>query len=299
MPHTEFNKELAESCVQAFWKAIGIGCELSDMQGNVIASGGFCCSGCEICSPTGISKEDCKKLHAFTARASEREGGKYMYECPLGFSCITAAVLTADGAGARLTAGPFLMEDRQDFVDYDLTTVMHLSPNVISGIEPLLEPVPSVDPQKVNAYSQLLVCSAAFLSGSGRGGEDYLSSLESGDVNAWAKENRIDPSKTVESVIEFLRQNYSSDVSLLDVAKHAGMSTSYLCRLFKKEKGTTINACLTQIRIDQSKKMLETDADISVIAELCGFSDQSYFTKVFRQTEGITPLKYRKNSQNS
>ena len=299
MPNTGFNTDLAESCVQAFHEAVGIGCELADRNGNIIASGGLCCSGCDICASTGISAEDCKKLHAFTAKASEREDGKYLYECPLGFSCITAAVINGPENASRLTVGPFLMEDKQDFIDYDLTVVMNLGPDVVRDIASRIDPVPCVEPQKVNAISQLLVCTAAFLSSGGRGGEDYLTGLESRAVNAWEKENRIDPSKTVDSVISYLQQNYGSDVSLLDVARHAGMSTSYLCRLFKKEKGTTVNAFLTQIRIDQSKKMLETDADIAEIAERCGFSDQSYFTKVFRQTEGVTPLKYRKNSQNS
>ena len=299
MPDTEFNIELAESCVQAFCESIGIGCELADRNGNIVVSGGLCCSACDICAKTGISSEDCKKLHAFTARASEREDGRYLYECPLGFSCITAAVINGPENASRLTVGPFLMEDKQDFIDYDLKTVMDLDPEVVRDVASRLGPVPCVEPQKVSAFSQLLVCTAAFLSSSGRGGEDYLSSLETGAVSAWEKENRIDPSKTVDSVVGFLQQNYGSDVSLLDVARHAGMSTSYLCRLFKKELGTTVNAFLTRIRIDQSKKLLETDMDIAEIAERCGFSDQSYFTKVFRQTEGMTPLKYRKNSQNS
>ena len=113
--------ELAESCVQAFTKSSGIGCEFCGQKGEVIASDGFCCSICNVCSEVGISKDDCIRLHTFTAKASEREDGKYMYECPLGFSCITSAVLSDKIPGARLTLGPFLMEDRQDFADYDLT----------------------------------------------------------------------------------------------------------------------------------------------------------------------------------
>ena len=77
------------------------------------------------------------------------------------------------------------------------------------------------------------------------------------------------------------------------------MTTSYLCRLFKRELGITVNAYLTKVRVEHSKELLKTEEAIADIARLCGFSDQSYFTKVFRQSEGVTPLKYRKNSQNS
>ena len=290
--------ELAESCVQAFTKASGIGCEFCGQKGEVIASEGFCCSICNVCSGVGISKDDCIRLHAFTAKASEREDGKYMYECPLGFSCITSAVLSEKIPGARLTLGPFLMEDRQDFADYDLTQLMHLEPEAVESVKTKLSSVPVVEPQAVNAFSQLLVYSAAFLSSSGKSG-DYLSDLETGSIKAWETENRIDPSETVAKVTGYLEENYSKDISLLDIARFAGMTTSYLCRLFKKEMNTTVNAYLTRVRIEKSKELLETDESIADVAKKCGFSDQSYFTKVFRQTEGMTPLKYRKNCQNS
>ena len=291
--------DLAESCVQAFYQASGIGCELCGSKGELIASAGYSCSVCDICSATGISKEDCARLHDFTAKASEREDGKYMYECPLGFSCITSAVLTGGISGNRLTIGPFLMEDRQDFVEYDLTQVMHLDAEAIASISSKISSVPVVPPQTVNAYSQLLVYSAAFLSTSGKSGGDYLADLDSGSLRAWEEVNRIDPSETVARVAGYIEENYGKDISLLDIARFAGMTTSYLCRLFKKEKNTTVNAFLTRVRIEKSKELLKTDAAIADIAKICGFSDQSYFTKVFRQTEGMTPLKYRKNCQNS
>jgi len=297
MQSPELSAELAESCVQAFYNASGIGCELCSGS-SIVASAGLSCGVCEVCSASEISREDCKRLHAFTAKASEREDGKYIYECPLGLSCVTSAVITRDGS-ARLTAGPFLMEEKEDFRDYELLNVAGLDPNVVEDIMRRMEPVPYIEPQKVNAFSQLLVYSAAFLSASARNGRDYLESLDEGAVSDWEKANRIDPSKTVEKVKAFIEQNYGHDISLLDIAKDAGMTTSYLCRLFKRELGITVNAYLTRVRVEHSKELLKADEAISDIARLCGFSDQSYFTKVFRQTEGVTPLKYRKNSQNS
>ena len=293
MAHTpEIDIELAESCVQALGDASGTGCELCDPDGNPAAVSGFSCDVCEICAGTGILREDCKKLHAFTAKASEREDGKYIYECPLGFSCVTSAVPAASGRLFRLTLGPFLMEDAQDFRDYDLKG--DISPALVEKIMDRMRVVPYMDPKRVNAFSQLLVCSAAFLSAADRKSEDYLTQLEEGTVNAWAKANRIDPSGMVRLVNEFIEENYGSDISLLDIARHVGMTTSYLCRLYKRECGTTVNAYLTQVRIERSKALLADGVAIAEAARLCGFSDQSYFTKVFRQIEGTTPLKYKK-----
>ena len=84
--------------------------------------------------------------------------------------------------------------------------------------------------------------------------------------------------------------------TIKDIAKHAGMTTSYLCRLFKRECGITVNARLTQLRIEKSKALLSEGVPIAETARRCGFSDQSYFTKVFRQLEGTTPLRYKKNT---
>ncbi|MBR5731536.1 MAG: AraC family transcriptional regulator, partial [Firmicutes bacterium] len=241
---------------------------------------------------TGISKEDCRRLHAFTAKVSRSGDGKYLYECPLGLSYITAAVSLGQGKLLRLTAGPFLMEDKQDFEEFDLPKLKDLSASDIRGVMSRIDPVPVADPKKVNAFSQLLVYSAAFLSGIDRSSEAYLAELE--ETEAWERANRIDPAQTVTLVNEYIRSNFARDISLLDIAKHAGMTTSYLCRLYKRECGTTVNAYLTQVRIDRSKELLAEGVPIAETAKRCGFSDQSYFTKVFRQTEGITPLKYKK-----
>jgi AraC-like DNA-binding protein len=118
--------------------------------------------------------------------------------------------------------------------------------------------------------------------------------MEEGAVSAWAKANRIDPAATVKEVNSFIEENFGRDISLLDIAKHAGMTTSYLCRVYKREQGTTVNAYLTQVRIERSKAMLSEGVPIAETAKRCGFSDQSYFTKVFRQLEGTTPLRYKK-----
>ena len=288
--------ELAESCVQAFATASGMGCELCGPDGNVTAASGYSCDACGVCSGTGISRQDCKRLHSFTAKASEREDGKYLYECPMGLSCITSAVLDKKGQLCRLTAGPFIMEEPQDFRDYDLTGVMGLDPKTADEVMARMGQIPYVEPHQVNAFSQLLVYSAAFLSEVDRKSEDYLARIEEGTVSAWAKANRIDPGAMVKLVNEYIEENYAKDISLLDIAKHAGMTTSYLCRLYKRECSTTVNVYLTQVRIEKSKELLSAGVPIAETAKRCGFSDQSYFTKVFRQVEGTTPLRYKKRS---
>jgi len=64
--------------------------------------------------------------------------------------------------------------------------------------------------------------------------------------------------------------------------------------LFKQVTGISFKEYLNKVRIEEAKSLLEhTDYSIMEIAVACGYSDQSYFTKVFKKATGITPKQYR------
>ena len=85
-------------------------------------------------------------------------------------------------------------------------------------------------------------------------------------------------------------------MSLEEIAASTYLSKTYLSSLFKKETGYSISEYINIVRIERSKSLLlEENISIIDIANLCGFEDQSYFTKVFKHIVGITPKKYREN----
>lgn len=95
--------------------------------------------------------------------------------------------------------------------------------------------------------------------------------------------------------IIYMNQHLEDDISLEEVASYVGLSPTYFSRLFSNDMKMTYIEYLTKIRIEESKKFLvDTKESISDIALRLGFSDQSYFSKVFKKVEGITPGKYRK-----
>ena len=92
----------------------------------------------------------------------------------------------------------------------------------------------------------------------------------------------------------YLQENHSAELCLDDIAAHIGLSRSECCRYFKKKSGQTISDYLRQYRIHRSLELLAgSDASISQIAQRCGFSNQSYYTKEFRRVTGTTPKQYR------
>lgn len=100
----------------------------------------------------------------------------------------------------------------------------------------------------------------------------------------------------VYKVIEYIKENYYRHISLEEIAEITYMSKTYLSTLFKKETGYSISEYINNIRVERAQSLLiNSDIRIVEIARMCGFEDQSYFTKVFRKTSGITPKKCRES----
>ncbi len=95
---------------------------------------------------------------------------------------------------------------------------------------------------------------------------------------------------------KYIEENYQRDLSLSLLAKEFMMSGKYLSSVFKKTTGMNLNRYINIVRINRAEVMLcETDISVQDISYLCGYSDCSYFTKVFRDIKGETPTEYRIN----
>lgn len=88
------------------------------------------------------------------------------------------------------------------------------------------------------------------------------------------------------------------ELKIKDEAKKLGVSADYMRHCFKEETGLTPLEYLTQIRITQAKRHLRQNKFYSVgeVAALCGFSDNYYFSRVFKKQTGVSPQKYKLKS---
>lgn len=97
----------------------------------------------------------------------------------------------------------------------------------------------------------------------------------------------------------YVKNNYQSKLSLSDAAAHVYLSRSYLSKLLKDELGCTFTEYVNVVRIAKSKELLKNSAlSLVDISNTVGFEDQSYFTKVFKKTTGVSPGKYREQRLN-
>lgn len=112
-----------------------------------------------------------------------------------------------------------------------------------------------------------------------------------------AKSNEIDAlnSAFVDRVRTYVGRNISDSQLRLDkMADELCISKFYMCHVFKNMTGTTVSQYINFRRLAVAKKLLtETDNSIVSVALAVGFLDGGYFSKWFKKSEGVTPLRYR------
>lgn len=99
------------------------------------------------------------------------------------------------------------------------------------------------------------------------------------------------------AMLTYIHEHYGESVSVGQIAAAAGVCERECFRSFAKQLDTTPMLYLARHRVGVAARALaETQESIAEIAERCGFSDASYFGKVFRQIMGCTPGEFRKSS---
>lgn len=96
-------------------------------------------------------------------------------------------------------------------------------------------------------------------------------------------------------VITYIEENYMHPLYLEDMAGLCGLSKEYLCQIFKTAAGMSIFTYIQQTRIKHSKELLLGMPDLPAhrIGQLCGFNSSSYFNKIFKKIEHISPGEFR------
>jgi AraC-like DNA-binding protein len=105
---------------------------------------------------------------------------------------------------------------------------------------------------------------------------------------------RLTGDARVERVRELIDRRFSEPLRLDELAEEAGVSRTYLCRLFREYTGQTVFEYITTRRLEAVLVRLRTgDQKIAVLAAECGFGDLGFFNRTFRSRLGTTPGAYR------
>ena len=98
----------------------------------------------------------------------------------------------------------------------------------------------------------------------------------------------------LEKIVQFIKENYTSDLSREGLAAAVGLNPNYMSTLFKKYTGYKINDYINKLRIeDAAAKLSKRDEKIIEIAFAVGFESLTTFNRVFKSVIGKTPTEYR------
>ena len=114
-------------------------------------------------------------------------------------------------------------------------------------------------------------------------------------AESWNPDEAVGKGKSLVSLKAYLEEHYTEKISLDDLSALFYINKFYMTRIFKEQYGVSINNYLQQLKITRAKQMLRfTDNTIEEIGVKCGIGEANYFSRLFRQIEGVTPSAYRK-----
>lgn len=105
-------------------------------------------------------------------------------------------------------------------------------------------------------------------------------------------------SKKVIKAMDYIYDNIQSKIRVSDIAKKIDINPNYLCELFKKETGISINNFIKKKKIQAAEKLLiYEDFSVAELADIFGFASSSHFIETFKAETGLTPKTYKEKGQ--
>ena len=130
-----------------------------------------------------------------------------------------------------------------------------------------------------------------------------------GDIQSWLRRRLFEISellhikkqkknnKLVLEIISYIQNNLHNNITLRDAANYFSFSPNYMGHLFKEEMGKNFSDYVIQARLERARQLLkDPKLKIYEVADQVGYKNLTYFSKQFRETFGMTPGDYRKQS---
>ena len=227
-------------------------------------------SKCEICRAVQkdpMEYKTCTLCDKAACREALSKQRTHIYKCRYGFVEAVSPLYNFGSLTGFLMMGQVFEEGRVPRKS-DIAGILG------ADIAEILDTVPTVHPDMIRSYVKIMTICAQYLTLS----------------NAVPSEKPT----VAELTKRYIHENFSEKIGISEMCSEIGCSKSTLITSFKNTYGVTVNRYLTDVRLNEACKMLnENGKSICDVAQLSGFSDQSYFSKVFSAKYGMPPSDYQ------
>lgn len=227
---------------------------------------------CAEIQKNGEEFRQCESCDVDAATVVMKSGRAYIYKCRYGLCEAVCPLYNFGTLTGYLMMGQ--VADENTDLDALRSKLFDLSHD-FSKINEIVESTPSVSSERINSFVNIMTICAEYMT---------LANILTSSTPKLPELAKI-----------YLHENYSKKVTIDRMCRTFCCSKSALLTSFKKEYGRTVIDYLSELRVEEAKKLLSsTSLSINEISDATGFFDQSYFSKVFSKEVGITPSDFRK-----
>jgi two-component system response regulator YesN len=109
--------------------------------------------------------------------------------------------------------------------------------------------------------------------------------------------NAAKKKKVINGILTYIENNYNQEITLYALADKFDVEYTNLSKMFKEDVGELFSKYLIDLRINKAKKfLLHSEMKVYEIGNLVGYNDVKYFTRLFKESEGVTPMVFKKGS---
>lgn len=289
-----------------------------DFKGDPVTKHSCCSKFCEQIRKDAKLSAYCKRCDSRGGLEAVRSNGAYIYLCHFDIVDIAIPIIINNNYAGAILAGQVRLKDTQN-LERIMSKPNGLENSIPQSLIELKEQLP------VLTYDEILIATDAIFKTANYIIEESLNkslliemyerivNVEKMTTDIEARDtlhniqkdsfpkisntysNAMQDNIAIRPAIQYLHNHINSTVSVSELAKICNISNGHLIRLFKRSTGETVTEYHNKLKISTAcDLLLDSDMSIATISDTLGFSDPSYFNRVFKKYHNISPAVYRK-----
>lgn len=286
---SSLNSELINKIAQDFAQATGLGVVVVNIHGEEISDLFNFTPFCQLMRQDPVNHLRCRMSDRCGGLEASKSNEPCIYRCHAGLTDFSIPLVIAGHLVGFVLCGQVRLHADVYLIDI-LNVDNHWQQNPALMDE--FHNVPIMDFSRVIASADLLKLIVENCL------KKHLNFVVINDNMGSKDPGRVRPvhphDSKMKKALRYIDTHLSEELRLEEVAGKVYLSPYYFSKLFKKYQGIGFNAWVNQQRMANAREMLQhSDWSIASIAKNLGFSQTSYFCKVFRQTYNVTPQVFR------